>query len=187
MRNIIQKLIILGITLLVILSTKAQETGVFKDGNDGYDVGKIPAEYALSPTGAITYQIPINIHPSVDDFQPQLSFNYNSQQGESALGYGWNMGGLSSISHIGGSIYYDGKTTPLSLSEDKLVLDGMRLIKKGMDTWQTEQGFVKVKKLLNGTLEACYPNGNIAIFETSSSAPFSYVMTSCKDLKGRSI
>ena len=97
------------------------------------------------------------------------------------------MAGMSSVVHVGGSIYYDGKTTPLSLSEDKLMLDGIRLIKQGTDTWQTEQGFVKVKKLSDGVLEARYPNGNIATFETSSSAPFSYVMTNCRDTKGSNI
>ena len=67
------------------------------------------------------------------------------------------------------------------------MLDGIRLIKQGTDTWQTEQGFVKVKRLSNGILEARYPNGNIATFETSSSAPFSYVMTNCRDIKGSNI
>lgn len=187
MRNITQRLIILGITLLVVLSTKAQGAVALKDVDVSCDVGEIPVQYTLSPTGAVTYQVPMNIHSASNGFQPQLSFSYNSQQTESVLGYGWSMAGMSSVIHVGGSIYYDGKTTPLSLSEDKLMLDGIRLIKQGTDTWQTEQGFVKVKKLSDGVLEARYPNGNIATFETSSSAPFSYVMTNCRDTKGSNI
>lgn len=187
MRNITQRLIILGITLLVVLSTKAQGAVALKDVDVSCDVGEIPVQYILSPTGAVTYQVPMNIHSASNGFQPQLSFSYNSQQTESVLGYGWSMAGMSSVVHVGGSIYYDGKTTPLSLSEDKLMLDGIRLIKQGTDTWQTEQGFVKVKKLSDGVLEARYPNGNIATFETSSSAPFSYVMTNCRDTKGSNI
>lgn len=187
MRNITQRLIILGITLLVVLSTKAQGAVALKDVDVSCDVGEIPVQYTLSPTGAVTYQVPMNIHSASNGFQPQLSFSYNSQQTESVLGYGWSMAGMSSVVHVGGSIYYDGKTTPLSLSEDKLMLDGIRLIKQGTDTWQTEQGFVKVKKLSDGVLEARYPNGNIATFETSSSAPFSYVMTNCRDTKGSNI
>ena len=187
MRNITQRLIILGITLLVVLSTRAQGAVALKDVDVSCDVGEIPVQYTLSPTGAVTYQVPMNIHSASNGFQPQLSFSYNSQQTESVLGYGWSMAGMSSVVHVGGSIYYDGKTTPLSLSEDKLMLDGIRLIKQGTDTWQTEQGFVKVKKLSDGVLEARYPNGNIATFETSSSAPFSYVMTNCRDTKGSNI
>ncbi len=45
------------------------------------------------------------------------------------------------------------------------MLDGIRLIKQGTDTWQTEQGFVKVKKLSDGVLEARYPNGNIVLLK----------------------
>ena len=187
MRNITQRLIILGITLLVVLSTRAQGAVALKDVDVSCDVGEIPVQYTLSPTGAVTYQVPMNIHSASNGFQPQLSFSYNSQQTESVLGYGWSMAGMSSVVHVGGRIYYDGKTTPLSLSEDKLMLDGIRLIKQGTDTWQTEQGFVKVKKLSDGVLEARYPNGNIATFETSSSAPFSYVMTNCRDTKGSNI
>lgn len=188
MRNIIQKLIILGIALLTAISTRAQVAIPISDENNSiYDVGEIPVQYALTPSGAVTYQVAMDIHPDAENFQPQLSFSYNNQQRESALGYGWNIGGLSAINHVSGNIYYDNRVTPLSLSEDKLMLDGVRLIKKDADTWQTEQGLIKVKKLVNGTLEARYPDGNKAIFATSSNAPFSYVMTLCTNRKGRTI
>ena len=114
MRNITQRLIILGITLLVVLSTRAQGAVALKDVDVSCDVGEIPVQYTLSPTGAVTYQVPMNIHSASNGFQPQLSFSYNSQQTESVLGYGWSMAGMSSVVHVGGSIYYDGKTTRLS-------------------------------------------------------------------------
>lgn len=45
--------------------------------------------------------------------------------------------------------YYSCRYVPrdgtLSLNEDKLMLDGTRLLKSGTDSWQTEQGFIKVK------------------------------------------
>ena len=87
--------------LLVTLPMQAH-TSVSEDNTD---VGKIPVQYALSPTGAVTYQVPINVHSAPDGFQPQLSFSYNSQQNESALGYGWTIGGLSAINHVSGSIF----------------------------------------------------------------------------------
>ena len=132
-------------------------------------------------------QVAIDIHPDPEDFHPRLSFCYNSQQRESALGYGWNISGLSGITHVAGTIYYDGKSSPLSLNEDKLMLDGIRLLKTGTNSWQSEQGFVKVKKLANGSLQARYPDGNIALFEAFAQAPFSYVMTSYTNRKGRTI
>jgi hypothetical protein len=129
----------------------------------------------------------MDIHPDPEEFHPRLSFGYNNQQRESAMGYGWNIGGLSGITHVPGTIYYDGKSSPLSLDEDKLMLDGMRLLKTGTDAWQSEQGFIKVKKQADGTLVARYPDGNTAKFETSSQAPFSYVMTLYTNRKGRSV
>ena len=188
MRNITQKIIILGIALLVAISTRAQQEAVASEGrNSACDVGEIPVQYALTPTGAVTYQVPMDIHPDPEEFHPRLSFGYNSQQRESAMGYGWNIGGLSGITHVPGTIYYDGKSSPLSLDEDKLMLDGMRLLKTGTDAWQSEQGFIKVKKQADGTLVARYPDGNTAKFETSSQAPFSYVMTLYTNRKGRSV
>ena len=56
MRNITQRLIILGITLLVVLSTRAQGAVALKDVDVSCDVGEIPVQYTLSPTGAVTYQ-----------------------------------------------------------------------------------------------------------------------------------
>ncbi len=105
MRNRLQKLIILGIALLIAISTRAQDATPSGNSND---VGEIPVQYALTPTGAVTYQVPMDVYPEPEGFYPKLSFNYNSQQRESAMGYGWNIGGLSAISHVGGTIYYDG-------------------------------------------------------------------------------
>ena len=94
MRNITQRLIILGITLLVVLSTKVQGAVALKDIDVSCDVGEIPVQYTLSPTGAVTYQVPMNVHPASNGFQPQLSFSYNSQHRKYFrvwMEYGWNV------------------------------------------------------------------------------------------------
>ena len=178
---------IMTTALLLSLSGKAQVAVVSNSDSKKYDVGEIPVEYSLTPSGAVSYTIPIDVHPDTEEFQPHLSFMYNSQQRETALGYGWNISGLSGITHVSGSIYYDGKATPLSLQDDKLMLDGMRLIKTGTGTWQSEQGFIRVNRESESRLKVHYPDGNIAIFENSPQAPFSYVITSYTNRKGRSI
>ena len=178
---------IMTTALLLSLSGKAQVAVVSNSDSKKYDVGAIPVEYSLTPSGAVSYTIPIDVHPDTEEFQPHLSFMYNSQQRETALGYGWNISGLSGITHVSGSIYYDGKATPLSLQDDKLMLDGMRLIKTGTGTWQSEQGFIRVNRESESRLKVHYPDGNIAIFENSPQAPFSYVITSYTNRKGRSI
>ena len=91
----IQRFIILIIASLTALSAKAQGATTLEGGNDyantGYEVGEIPIQYALTPTGAVTYQVAIDIHPDPEDFHPRLSFCYNSQQREAH----WGMGGIS--------------------------------------------------------------------------------------------
>ena len=178
---------IMTTALLLSLSGQAQVAVMSNSDSKKYDVGEIPVEYSLTPSGAVSYTIPIDVHPDTEEFQPRLSFMYNSQQRETALGYGWNISGLSGITHVSGSIYYDGKATPLSLQDDKLMLDGMRLIKTGSGTWQSEQGFIRVNRESESRLKVHYPDGNTAVFENSPKAPFSYVMTSYTNRKGRSI
>ncbi|WP_307984016.1 FG-GAP-like repeat-containing protein [uncultured Bacteroides sp.] len=187
MKNMTRKLIALGIALSMALSASSQETAMQGEDHMAHDVGEIPVRYALTPAGAVTYQVPVDIHPDPEEFHPHLSFDYNSRQPESAMGYGWNIGGLSGITHVAGTIYYDGKSSPLSLSEDKLMLDGVRLIKTGADSWQSEQGFVKVSRQADGTLAVRYPDGSTAKFEASPKAPFSYVMTLHTNRKGRTV
>ncbi len=55
MKNMIQRFIILIIASLTALSAKAQGATTLEGGNDyantGYEVGEIPIQYALTPTG----------------------------------------------------------------------------------------------------------------------------------------
>ena len=55
MKNMIQRFIILIIASLTVLSAKAQGATTLEGGNDyantGYEVGEIPIQYALTPTG----------------------------------------------------------------------------------------------------------------------------------------
>lgn len=97
MYQITQKIIIMATAFLLSLSGKAQVAVVSSNGNKNCDVGEIPIEYSLTPSGAVSYTIPIDVHPDTEGFQPRLSFMYNSQQHETALGYGWNIRGLSAL------------------------------------------------------------------------------------------
>lgn len=136
-------------------------------------VGEIAISQSISPSGATTYAVPIDIYQSPNGFQPQLMLGYNSQGGNSSMGMGWNLGGASVITRVTQSQYYDGSTKGITMGkEDAFVLDGMRLLKTEETStqikYEAEQGNVKAIAYLNGSVvkyfDVFYPDGSKAIF-----------------------
>lgn len=60
-------------------------------------VGTVGASAGTTPTGGVTYSIPIYTPPGTNGLQPSISITYNSQSGPGIVGYGWNIAGLSVI------------------------------------------------------------------------------------------
>jgi len=109
-------------------------------------VGATPGSFAVSPSGAATYSIPIQVPPGVGGMQPSLSLSYNSQGGNGIAGVGWNIGGLSAITRCGATIDRDGVKGGVDLTtSDKYCLDGQRLIAISATEYRTEiESFSKV-------------------------------------------
>lgn len=94
------------------------------------EVGEISINSGMLPSGAKTYEIPITLYPGMNDFTPNISLVYNSQQGNSTLGMGWSVSGISTIVRGGKTIYHDGKAEGLKMdNNDSFMLNGVRLIK----------------------------------------------------------
>ena len=92
-------------------------------------VGKIPGEFAVSPSGAATYRIPIEVPPGVAGMQPELALSYNSQAGNGIMGMGWSIEGLSAITRCPKTLSTDGVRGSVNFNiEDRFCLDGQRLI-----------------------------------------------------------
>lgn len=163
-------------------------------------VAGIPIASGISPTGARTYNIPIATAPGYG-LVPQISLQYNSQGSNGIAGYGWSIGGLSSITVSGKSPYYDGGWTAPDPSSSDAVwnLDGVRLV-KNTDSYtptyqfETVSGNIKVMKHLasNGVVSyftAIYPDGRKVKYgwETNSSARRCYPVTEIEDVIGNLI
>lgn len=161
-------------------------------------VGEIPIESGVSQTGARTYQVPINVPDGMRGFKPKLTLSYNSQQGNSIMGVGWTLSGLSTISRNGKNIYYDEKPDGIRLNtSDAFLLDGQRLIKTATATdhikYESEQGNIQVKGYISGEVlkyfEVFFPEGIKGIYGYSSNATnkLYYPLVSMTDLHGNSI
>ncbi|NDP21872.1 MAG: hypothetical protein GZ091_12450 [Paludibacter sp.] len=110
-------------------NTYADANGeIVQNASQGFVVGSIPGSVSVSPTGAASYQIPIEVPTGINGMQPQVSIAYNSQGGFGTLGQSWELSAVSAITRGGKSIYYDNTNVPVSLESDALYIDGQRLI-----------------------------------------------------------
>ena len=92
----------------------------------------VGGQFAVSPSGAATYTVPIQVPPGVAGMQPQLALVYNSQAGNGLLGMGWNISGLSAITRCPRTMAQDGVRGGVNYdANDRFCLDGQRLILVG--------------------------------------------------------
>jgi Salmonella virulence plasmid 65kDa B protein/FG-GAP-like repeat len=93
--------------------------------------GKIPGQFGVSPSGAATYSIPIQVPPGIAGMQPKLSLEYNSQGGNGIMGMGWNLAGLSAITRCPQTKAQDGPNAIGGIRydwNDRYCMDGQRLM-----------------------------------------------------------
>jgi hypothetical protein len=91
--------------------------------------GSTPGQFAVSPSGAATYSIPIQVPPGVAGMAPKLELVYNSQGGNGMLGMGWSLSGLSAITRCPRNKASDGVMGSVNFdANDRFCMDGQRLI-----------------------------------------------------------
>lgn len=162
------------------------------------EVGQIEIKSGTTPTGGKTYEVPIKIGPGMNGHQPNLALAYNSQQGNSVLGMGWSVSGLSQISRCGNNLYYDNKTKGIAMdNSDGFILDGVRLIKTNAYSsyvlFETEQGNIKAKGYISGNVltyfDVFYPDGSKAQYGFTSNTlnKLTYPLVSLADMDGNTI
>jgi len=127
--------------------------------NTTLEVGTTAGDFNVTQRGGASYSIPLPVPPGSAGMVPTISISYNSQAGDGLLGIGWNLSGLSTITRAAQSVYYNGKTAPVALSNsDNFVLDGSYLIPvtgtngQNMTTYSTElESFVRITSVGTST------------------------------------
>jgi hypothetical protein len=106
-------------------------------------VGAIQGAASVDLMGGAGYSIPIKAPVGSHNIVPQISVNYNSNNGNGIAGWVWQIGGLSAISRTPKNNFLDGNAAPIELTyDDPYSIDGMRLYPENMS--------------LNGTDNAIY-------------------------------
>ncbi|MCL2290414.1 MAG: FG-GAP-like repeat-containing protein [Bacteroidetes bacterium] len=116
-------------TLIILFLHIIFTTGSMLQAQNSNPVGAIPGVIDVSPMGAATYTIPIEVVPGTQGTQPNLSIVYNSMGGMGLLGMKWNLAGLSAITRCGKTPYYDNDITAIQFgTANVFAIDGERLI-----------------------------------------------------------
>jgi len=91
--------------------------------------GYTPGSFQVTDAGSANYSIPIVIVPGTNGVQPSLALTYNSQGGNSVVGQGWSLQGISAIARTCQTYAQDGKALGISFTNtDRFSLDGERII-----------------------------------------------------------
>ena len=90
----------------------------------------------ISNSGAATYTLPIAMPPSIQNVGPVINLIYSSGLSGGIAGQGWSINSISTISRIGTRRDLDGFIDGVDFDDnDKLALDGQRLLIKTGDYW----------------------------------------------------
>ena len=183
-------------------NTPAEYAVMMSSGEDvEYAVGQISYQEDITAYGGRIYNVPIMVSP-MSDLPHQISLQYNSQAGNGLAGYGWNIGGLSSITISNKNLYYNGEVAPMELHDPEAfyTLDGVPLVQNDDPDLiseyplETSKGHILVKKHISSDnivshFTVLYPDGSNATFgmATNTSAKTVYPITFLEDRLGNQI
>ncbi|MBI2779907.1 MAG: hypothetical protein HYX62_09060, partial [Gammaproteobacteria bacterium] len=163
------------------------------------NVGATAGSFAVGPTGAAAYTMPIAVPPGVNGMQPALALAYNSQGGNGLAGMGWGLAGLSAIHRCAATIEQDGYKGGVNLdANDRLCLDGQRLVPlDGSSYWAASEYRTEIETYtriapFNGGYRAWTKAGQIIDYgatdnarqQGSAGAVISWAMNQVQDRSG---
>lgn len=129
-----------------LIITPPPSFGGTPDNNTGGVVGTLPGELQVNDIGGLNYKVDLNLPPGISGISPKIGFTYNSYGGDGIMGKGWSIIGISKISRVPYSYYYNNFTNSVVLSnEDQLMIDGNYLIQVENNEYRSEvESFDKI-------------------------------------------
>ncbi|MCI5911855.1 MAG: T6SS effector amidase Tae4 family protein [Prevotella sp.] len=201
MRDILSTLFFVLLCLPCISQERPFADKELGGSNNGI-VGKTDDEFNVTPTGQVSYSIPIPAVSGTGGIKPQLSVSYSSSTKNGLFGYGFDLTGLSIINRTPSNYFLDGMATAVDFTySDHFALDGMRLVKCGnVDSrsieYRTENNsFAKIVSYgdeKNPSSFTVYTksgliyeySSNVSILNGSSANAIFWLVTKVSDTKG---
>jgi len=175
-------------------------------------IGTTGGSFRVAEDGSATYQIPLKLPQGIAGVTPQLAFSYSSNGGNSSLGRGWALSGLTSISRCPKNYAQDGHIAGVSLSvNDEYCYNGQRLILTSGTpghtnaTYHTEFADFSVIEIASANSQGATGfkittksgethyfgvntvNANAGAYVGSESAPSAYLIAAIQDIKTNQI
>ena len=120
--------VLMDIDAYAIFPPESGVTGGTPQNNTNGVVGALGGTVDVSMLGGAVYTIPIDLPEGLGGMKPQLGISYNSQARNGLLGWAWDLAGISAITRVGQTVYYDDNVTAVNYNTDRFCLDGKRLL-----------------------------------------------------------
>ncbi len=122
----------------------------------------------ISNSGQATYTLPIALPPSIASVGPTINLTYSSGQNGGIAGQGWDISSISYISRISTRFDIDGFKDGVDFDEnDKLALDGQRLLVKSGSTYWADGSLYETEVQSNSKIQLMGSGANIYFIVTS--------------------
>ena len=120
-------------------------------------------ELQISSSGSATYNLPIAIPPSIMIVAPVINLTYSSGARGGIAGQGWSINSISSIARMATRRDIEGFVDGVDFdSDDKLALDGQRLLIKTGTYWANGSSYETEYK--SNTKIECVNQGSFIYF-----------------------
>ena len=191
--------------ITVFVKASRQDGENNRSGNNSYSynptgkaIGEITYEQSVSQTGGKVISVPIQTIPC--QLPPTISLTYNSQLGNGPVGYGWQIGGLSTIMMTNKSVYYHNMAECADVMDNTsypYALDGNLIIPNEVGVLQANYPYSTIKgnilisrqeDMYTDTFQALYPDGRRASYGISNDNPqYLFPITLQTDVDGNKI